>query len=120
MNERLKEIRKSNNLTLEEFGKRLGVTSAAISRLEKGNRNITEQMVLAICREFDINENWLRTGEGKMYRPANPDDRYASNIGKLQRTDNETLMRWVNAIAETNPDALKEVEVFMKKILDIK
>lgn len=66
MNERIKIIRKSLNLTLEEFGKKVGVTKTAISRLEKGERNLTDQMILSICREFNINENWLRTGEGEM------------------------------------------------------
>ena len=46
------------------FGERIGVTATAISKLEKGERNITEQMVLAICREFNVNEEWLRSGEG--------------------------------------------------------
>lgn len=67
MNQRVKEIRKANNLTMDKFGERLGVTKVAISRLESGERNITDQMVRSICREFDISESWLRTGEGEMY-----------------------------------------------------
>lgn len=66
VNERLKTLRKSLNLTLEEFGKKVGVTKTAISRLEKGERNLTDQMILSICREFNVNEKWLRTGEGDM------------------------------------------------------
>ena len=66
MNERLKAIRKSLSLSQESFGKKLGVTGTAISRIEIGNRAVTEQMVLAICREFNINEEWLRTGFGDM------------------------------------------------------
>lgn len=66
MNERLKQVRKYFKLSQEEFGRRLGVTGAGISRLENGERNITEQMLLAVCREFNISENWLRTGDGDM------------------------------------------------------
>ena len=50
MNERLKAIRKKLSLSQEAFGKKLGVTGTAISRIEIGNRAITEQMILAICR----------------------------------------------------------------------
>lgn len=62
MNERIKKIRKYYGLTLESFGQKLGVTKTAISRLEKGERNVTEQMILSICREFNINEDWFRNG----------------------------------------------------------
>ncbi|MCI8409286.1 MAG: helix-turn-helix transcriptional regulator [Lachnospiraceae bacterium] len=67
MNERVRELRKSLGLTLEKFGERLGVTKVAISNIEKANRNVTEQMFKSICREFNVNEKWLRTGEGSMY-----------------------------------------------------
>lgn len=66
MNTRIKEVRKNFHLSQREFGKRLGVTDVAISRIEKGERNLTEQMLLAISREFGVSEQWLRTGEGEM------------------------------------------------------
>ena len=64
---RLKQARKVLSLTQAEFGARLGVTDGAISNLEKGERNLTERMIRAICREFDIGEEWLRTGVGEMF-----------------------------------------------------
>ncbi len=67
MNERIRELRNALGITLEEFGGRLGVTRTAISRLERGNRSVTDQMAVAICREFGVNEQWLRTGEGEMF-----------------------------------------------------
>ena len=81
MNERLKKLRKSLNMTLKEFGKRLGVTDAAISRLEKGERNLTEQMILSICREFGINENWLRNGIEPMKKTIEDEStKYVNNL----------------------------------------
>lgn len=71
MNERLRQVRKYLKLSQEEFGRRLGVTGAGISRLESGERNITEQMLLAVCREFNISEEWLRNGNGKMITDSN-------------------------------------------------
>ncbi|MED9905241.1 MAG: helix-turn-helix transcriptional regulator [Lachnospiraceae bacterium] len=119
MKDRIKKIRKNVGLTQLEFGKLIGVKGNTITNYENGLRNPTDAVVLSICREFNINEKWLRTGNGEMNSPINPDDRYASNVGKLQRTDNETIIRWVNAIAETNPEVLKQIEEFMKKILEI-
>lgn len=67
MNERLKAIRSELNLSQEDFGKKLGVTKAAISRIERGDRSLTEQMMLAICREFNVNYFWLQEGVGDMF-----------------------------------------------------
>lgn len=72
--ERIKELRKSLNLTLEEFGKKLGVGKTAISKLEKSERNLTDQMALSICREFNVREVWLRDGTGDMFEPAALDE----------------------------------------------
>ena len=62
VNERIKEIRKSKQLTMDKFGECIGVTKAAISKIEKGERGVTEQMIKSICREFGYNEEWLRNG----------------------------------------------------------
>ncbi len=67
MNERLKTVRKKLSLSQEAFGKRLGVTGAGISKIESGDRGITEQMILAICREFNVREEWLRDGKGDIF-----------------------------------------------------
>lgn len=120
MNKRLKQIRLAWGLSQEEFGKRIGIESRAhISSLENGTRNITDRIVKDICREFTINEKWLRTGEGEMTIEATQEERFATNIAKLQRTDDETIIKWVDAIAETSPEALRQIELFMKKLLGI-
>lgn len=65
--ERVNEIRKTLNLTLEAFGKKLGVTKVAISNIEKGNRALTDQMARSICREYNVNYDYLIYGEGEMF-----------------------------------------------------
>lgn len=65
--ERIKEIRKILDLTLEAFGEKLGVTKVAISNIEKGNRNLTEQMAKSICREFNVNYDYLMYGNGRRF-----------------------------------------------------
>ncbi|MCI8940955.1 MAG: helix-turn-helix transcriptional regulator [Dorea sp.] len=65
--ERIKELRKNLNLSQDAFGKKLGVTGTAVSRIEKGERSLTEQMALAICREFRVNYYWLTKGQLPMF-----------------------------------------------------
>lgn len=84
MNERVKEIRKKLGLTQLEFAKQLGVTSAAISKIESNKRKLTEQMLLAICREFGINETWIRIGEGNIF---NIDNDLISQLSKQYNLD---------------------------------
>lgn len=70
MKERIFQIRKSLNLTQEEMGKTLGVTRAAISRLESGVYKVTDTMMKLICSTYNVDENWLRDGNGKMFLEA--------------------------------------------------
>ena len=67
MNERIKAARKALGLTMEQFGKRVGLSKSAISLIESGKNGTTEQTVASICREFGVNGMWLRTGEGEMF-----------------------------------------------------
>lgn len=67
MNERLKSVRKALKLSQDAFAEKLGMKGSAISMLESGNRNITEQVVKSICREFNVDYLWLTTGEGEMF-----------------------------------------------------
>ena len=62
VNERVREIRNEEKLTLEKFGEKLGVGKTAISSIEHGINGVTEQMIKSICREFGYNEEWLRDG----------------------------------------------------------
>lgn len=81
MNERIKSLRKKIGISQEVFAKKLGLTKNYISLVESGNRNLSEQSVRVLCREFNVNEEWLRTGTGEMFLPS---DR-KSDIAKLTK-----------------------------------
>jgi len=68
MNDRIRELRKALKLTLEEFGARIGMNKSSVSKIETGKNGTTEQTIKSICREFHVNEVWLRTGDGEMFR----------------------------------------------------
>lgn len=65
--ERIAIIREKVNLNQESFGKRINVTRSAISNYEKGTRNIMDRVISDICREFNVNEEWLRNGTGEIF-----------------------------------------------------
>ena len=89
MNKRIMLLRKELNLTLEKFGQRIGVTRAAISNIETGNRKVTEQMFKSICREFNVREDWLRNGNGEMFKNLSEDEKVAAILGNIF-TDKES------------------------------
>ncbi|WP_196029312.1 helix-turn-helix domain-containing protein [Longicatena caecimuris] len=67
LNERLKELRTTLNLTMEKFGNQIGLSRAAISGFERGTTNPSEQTIKSICREFNVDYFWLTEGIGEMF-----------------------------------------------------
>lgn len=99
MNERIRNLRKTLGLTMEKFGKYLGVGKTAISNIENGNRNVTDQMFKLICREFNVNENWLRTGNGEMF--IIPKDETATIVSDLLESTDNTFYNLILDIVKT-------------------
>lgn len=88
MNERIKQLRKELGLTLEKFGEKIGVSRSAMGNIENGVRGVTDQMFKSICREFNVREEWLRTGEGEMFVQMSYDSEIISFIQSVQKDDN--------------------------------
>lgn len=70
ISKRIKELRRALNMTQTEFSKALGLTQGHMTSIENGKRNITGRTVMSICRTYNVNEEWLRNGEGKMFSVA--------------------------------------------------
>lgn len=116
-NTRLKSIREHFNLNQYEFGKRIGVTGATISRLESGVRSITKAQVLAIAREFGVDENWLRTGEGEMLRPVSRDTELAAFFGNLQSSTPDFRHQLISVLSRLTVDEWAMLERKAKELL---
>lgn len=111
MKERIKELRKTLGLTLESFGDKVGVGKSTISRIENGTNGLTEQMILSICREFNVNEEWLRTGTGEMFKDMTLDEEIISFIGEIQWDASSTFKkRFISAIAKLSDEEWKVLE----------
>lgn len=113
MNERIRELRKILNLTMEKFGIRLGVGKTAISKLENGERNLTDQMFKAICREFNVREEWLRNGSGSMFKPESSDALHQLRQDySLSEADYVMVEKFVNL----SPEVRKALFHYMQEV----
>ena len=93
-----------------------------IGAYEVGKNAPSDAVISLICKEFNVNEIWLRTGEGgddNMFTKVNEEDRFSINLGKLSRIENQMARNMLNAIAEADPEKLKHIEEFMKACLGI-
>jgi transcriptional regulator with XRE-family HTH domain len=114
--ERIREVRNALGLTLEKFGDRLGVTKVAISNLEKGNRNLTEQMTKAICREFNVDYMWLTTGDGEMF--IDTDDDFIERIDRIMAGEDEARKNLFKFMLELSDDDIAALDRLMKKAIE--
>lgn len=97
MNDRIKLLRQNLDMKQEDFGKKINLTKFAISNYENGRTGIPERVINDICREFSVNENWLRTGTGGDENMFIPEDmKYFQNVGKLGNEKNEFKKFYLN------------------------
>lgn len=99
--ERVKAVRKALGLTLESFGEKLGLKKSGLSLIESGRNELTDSNARAICREFNVNEDWLRTGAGGPDNMFIPEDmRYLNTVGKLGNEQNEFKKFCINMLMD--------------------
>lgn len=98
--DRLKFIRTSKKLSQEEFGKILNLSRSAIAGYETGVREIPDRSINDICREFRINELWLRTGEGEMEAKMTSDEEFAFLVGAFAAEGDDFKKRVIKAMLE--------------------
>ena len=88
MNERIKKIRKDLGLNQKDFGEKIKIVRSSVAKIETGENNPSEQTIDLICRVFNVNEKWLRTGEGSVYKEKLSIAEYLENI-----TDEDYLIK---------------------------
>lgn len=114
MSNRLRELRNTLKLTQDEFAIKLGVTRGAIAKLEIGDRNLTNQMIKSICREYNVSECWLRTGEGEMFNE--PDVMILEKIDDIMSGENEFRKNLVKTIVNFSDEELLLLERIVNKL----
>ncbi len=97
MNERIKEVRKALGLSQEDFGKRLGVTRGAIVNIELSRAQTKPLFIKHICEVFGINEEWLQTGNGKMFLPMSEEEQLHQIFTEIEFSDDTLIKKIVQA-----------------------
>ena len=111
MCERIKILRKTLKLTQQAFAETLGLSRDTIANVEGGIIEIKDIFILSICREFNVNETWLRTGEGEMFIELSRDEQIAEFVGRTLSTESESFKkRFIAMLAKLDESDWKTLE----------
>jgi len=121
MNSRIKMIRTKNDMTQDEFGKRIGSARNTIANYENGNRVPSNAVITSICREFNVNEAWLRTGEGEMLLPIERETDIARLTMQLLTEESDSFKnRLISALARLSEDEWEVIEKTFDLVVNTK
>ena len=123
--ERIEQVLKASGIKKIEAARRLNVSSACITQLCKGDSGASDRTISDICREFGVDEVWLRHGEGEMFRPRSRKDAISAYMGQLlgnQRSEFEEDI--IEFMANTRPEfwdiLIEEMRPLAKRIVEKK
>lgn len=119
MKTRIRAVRKSAGLNQTDFGARLGVKQTTVAGWETGASIPMEAIINSICREFNVNETWLRTGEGEMLRPLNREDELMQLAAKFLADETDDFRRrYLRLVLSFTEEDWKRMEDYARRLLD--
>lgn len=122
MNERLRKLRKDLDLTQQAFADRIGIARGNIGAYEVGKNAPSDAVITLICREFNVNENWLRTGEGEMYIELTRDEEISVFIGEVLMNNEESFKKrfisMLSALDESDWETLAKMVTLLQEKRD--
>lgn len=105
MKNRIKSLRKNLNMNQTDFGSKIGLKQTTIAGYETGSREPNDAVILSICKEFNVNEKWLRNGTGEMFNKRTKDQKIADFIGDIFLEEEESFKRrFVSMVADMDED----------------
>lgn len=118
MNERIKELRKRLNLTQQEFADRLSIKRGAVANYEVGRNTPSDSVIALICREFNVSERWLRSGEGEMFLPQDDAAELMMLAGRFLGSEpTEFQQRFARMILSLPPEGWELLERKARELL---
>ena len=116
MNERIKRIRNSLNISQTDFAQKLSISRSAVCKMESGENYPSEQTIKLMCSEFSVNEEWLRTGKGEMFIEKSKDEQIAEMLADIQTGGEDTFKhRLVSALSKLDKEDWESLE----KLIDL-
>lgn len=116
MQERIKEIRKHYKLTQTEFGERIGVKGNTITGYETGIRTPSDAVIVSICREFNCNEVWLRTGEGDPFQEETRQEQIMRFAAQTVNGSDEFKKAFVSMLAKMDAEDWENLAKLFRKL----
>ena len=111
MKERIKAIRNAVGKSQTDFAKELSVSRSAICKMESGENYPSEQTIKLVCSEFNVNEEWLRTGNGEMFIPVSKSDLIADMMSDVLKCDEDAFKRrLISALARLDDHGWNNLE----------
>ena len=115
--ERVKELRKQINLTHQAFADRLNLKRNTVGSYEVNVVEPSDRTISDICREFNVNETWLRTGEGEMFNQITQSEKLAAFLADITANEEDSFKRqFVEVLAELEPEDWKFLERMARKL----
>lgn len=116
-NERIALVRKSLGLTQEKFAEQVGLSRNFMWMIESGTRVPSDRTISDICREFNVNETWLRTGEGEMFNQITRSEKITAFLTDITADEGDDFKRrFVEMLAELEPEDWKLLERMAEKL----
>lgn len=119
MKDRIKELRKTLKLTQQSFADTLGIKQNTVALYEMGRSGISDGIIKSICREFNVNEVWLRTGEGDMFKKKTKEEEIAEFCGAMFNSDMQFKRDLIATLAKLDEKSWIELEKFAKTFIDV-
>lgn len=118
MNERIRALIKALKIKQSEFAQRIGVSRPFVSELCSGAKNPSDRTIADICREFNVNEHWLRTGEGEMFSGLSREEEIAKfAMSSIRDPNSEFQRRLVSVLARLTPEQWRLMEQMAHQLL---
>ena len=112
-NERVKKVRKELKLNQTEFGSKIAVAQSYMAAIESGGREVTPKIFKLICNEYGVNDTWLETGEGEMFKSEGTLlELLGAKLNDLDETDRKILIEYI----KLTPSQRKSIKTYIKSI----
>lgn len=118
MNERIKKLRKTLELTQQAFADRIGLKRNTVAQYEIGRNEPIDAVILSICREFNVDEEWLRTGNGEMFVQLPEEDEYLKAATMISKENDKEAMNAVIQYWKLDPASKKAIWNFIHKLTE--